>query len=95
MSKVYISGPMSGHPELNFPAFHAKAAELRAQGRDVVNPAEIPQPDPTSWHECMKADLKQMMDCDTIHMLQGWRHSDGAKMELALAVALNFTVEYA
>ena len=39
--RVYISGPMSGLPELNFPAFHAAAASLRAKGLDVVNPAEI------------------------------------------------------
>ena len=95
MSKAYISGPMSGHPELNFPAFHAKAAELRAKGIEVVNPAEIEQPDPASWHECMKADLKQMMDCDTIHMLQGWESSAGSRIEYGLAALLNFTVEYA
>ena len=37
---IYVSGPMSGLPDLNFPAFHAAAAELRALGHTVVNPAE-------------------------------------------------------
>ncbi|WP_457825134.1 DUF4406 domain-containing protein, partial [Staphylococcus aureus] len=36
MTRIYVAGPMSGLPELNFPAFHAAAAELRAQGFDVV-----------------------------------------------------------
>ena len=39
--KIYISGPMSGLPENNYPAFHAAARKLRAEGHAVVNPAEI------------------------------------------------------
>ena len=32
MKRIYLSGPMSSLPELNFPAFHAEAARLRALG---------------------------------------------------------------
>ncbi len=32
MKRIYLSGLMSGLPELNFPAFHAEAARLRALG---------------------------------------------------------------
>ena len=39
--KIYLSGPMSGLPENNYPAFHAAARRLRAEGHLVVNPAEI------------------------------------------------------
>lgn len=38
--KVYLAGPMQGLPEFNFPAFHAFAAKLRADGFDVFSPAE-------------------------------------------------------
>lgn len=37
---VYIAGPMRGYPNFNFPAFHAAAARLRAQGHTVFSPAE-------------------------------------------------------
>ncbi len=42
---IYISGPMSGLPECNYPAFNAAAAHLRALGYSVENPAENPDPD--------------------------------------------------
>lgn len=36
MKRIYISGPMTGMPELNFQAFHAEAARLKCVGNGVV-----------------------------------------------------------
>src|SRR5271167_1909008 len=38
--RIYIAGPMRGIENFNFPAFHKAAAELRALGHEVFNPAE-------------------------------------------------------
>jgi hypothetical protein len=87
-TRAYISGAMTGRPNLNFPAFHAAAARLRAQGYDVVNPAEL-NPDPNAtWEQCMRVDLAALVTCDEIHMLPQWQDSRGAKLELHVATAL-------
>jgi hypothetical protein len=40
-TKIYITGPMRGIPNFNFPAFHEAAAALRALGYHVFSPAEF------------------------------------------------------
>lgn len=92
MIHIYLSGPMSGRPELNFPAFHAAAKTLRDKGLSVTNPAEIkPEGDP-SWSACMRADLKAMLDCCTVALLPGWEDSKGANIEARLALNLGMRV---
>lgn len=39
--RIYISGPMTGHPDHNAHAFDAAAKRLREQGHFVINPAEL------------------------------------------------------
>jgi hypothetical protein len=87
---IYISGPMTGKPGLNFDAFNAAAAKYRAQGHTVINPAEL-NPDPsTPWVECMKVDIAALLKCNAIKMLPGWCDSRGARLERYIAWALNF-----
>lgn len=94
MTRTYIAGPMTGLPDLNFPAFHREAAYFRAQGREVVNPAEI-NPDPTAgWQACMRADIRELVTCDEVVMLPGWENSKGASLEHHIAQALEMRVVY-
>lgn len=91
--KVYIAGPMTGLPELNFPAFHAAAATLRAMGHEVINPAEL-NPDPTAeWLDCMRRDIAALVTCDAVALLPGHDDSRGALIENRLATGLGFLVQ--
>jgi len=90
--RLYVSGPMTGKPLLNFPAFHEAAAQLRAAGFEVVNPAEL-NPEPNArWLDCMRADIKALVDCDGVALLPGWTESRGAKLEATIAEGLGMTM---
>jgi len=86
--KLYLAGPMSGKADFNYPAFHAAAAELRAAGYEVVNPAEAGDDTSLPWAHHMRRDIKALTDCDGVVMLFGWTKSRGAKLEVTIAAAL-------
>ncbi|MFU1906023.1 DUF4406 domain-containing protein [Bordetella avium] len=88
--RVYLAGPMTGHPDLNYPAFHDAAARLRAHGFDVVNPAEIVKTPGLDWLACMRLDIPALLTCEAIVLLPGWQSSRGARLEYSLARQLGF-----
>lgn len=88
--RVYLSGPMTGIADNNFPAFHEHAAKLRAQGFDVVSPAEIQEAG--TWELCLRADIRELCTCDAIALMPGWEGSKGANLELHLAHRLGMKV---
>lgn len=90
MVRVYLSGPMTGLPGFNYPAFHAEAARLRALGYHVENPAENPPQD--SWEAYMEVCIPQLLTCDTIALLPGWSESRGALRERQEAAQLGMTI---
>lgn len=83
MTRIYLSGPMTGLPDFNYPAFNAEAARLRSLGYTVENPAE--NPDQSNWGDYMKVALRQMLTCDVIAVLPGWAKSRGAWLEVSIA----------
>lgn len=104
--KIYIAGPMRGYKEYNFPSFHTAAAVLRAEGWEVLSPAEIdndegfdestPESELTKQHliDFLMRDIKIVTEVDAICMLQGYGHSRGACVELAMAMYLDLPVYY-
>lgn len=91
MKRIYLSGPMTGLPELNFPLFHSETARLRSLGYEVINPAEL-NPAGGSWGDCMRRDIIELLNCDTIALLKGWDRSEGAFLEITIAKRLGLTV---
>ena len=93
--KIYISGPMSGLPDLNRDAFFALEGRLLKQfpGCTIVNPARVFIKG-ADWLTFMRADLKLLLDCDTIAMLPDWQKSKGAMIEHNLALDLDYVALY-
>lgn len=94
-NRIYIAGPMTGLPEFNFPAFNAKAAELRAQGWHVENPAEHGVIEGAEWADYMAYDLTRLGTCGALHLLPGWQKSKGASLEMAIAHELGMAIFFA
>lgn len=107
MKRIYLSGPMTGYPMYNFPAFDFAATKLRALPgvEDVFSPADNdrkyglngdpskPFPPGVTVRTLLKDDTAYICDKATaIAMLPGWENSPGANAEHALAKALGLTI---
>lgn len=80
--KLYLSGPMTGYPDLNFPAFNAEAERLRALGYEIVNPVDINGDLGADWKDCIKVDIDYVAECDGVAVIPGWEASSGAQIEV-------------
>lgn len=92
---IYVSGPMSGMPDHNYPAFMEAAMGLRLADWGVINPAELGDGDTTrEWHYYLRRDLAELTKATHIYMLPGWPNSRGASLEFDVAQRLGLTVIY-
>jgi hypothetical protein len=85
MRTIYISGPMTGLPDFNYPAFEDAAKRLRSLGFRVESPHENAKPDPATWENWMRLAIAQVVKCDGVALLDGWDKSRGACEEVRLA----------
>ena len=93
---LYLSGPMSGIPDFNYPLFTDAAAHLRRLGFDVISPHELDSEagvDLDAFTEAdrraaLARDVAAVTRADGVAVLPGWEQSSGARAELALAVAI-------
>lgn len=95
MKTAYISGPMTGLPDLNKEEFIKAEATLRREGYEVVNPHTLPAPAHDKWEAYMKNDIKYLMDCDVVAVLKDWDDSRGARLEVQIAHALGIEIIWA
>jgi hypothetical protein len=90
---LYISGPMTGIANSNFPAFHRAARELRAAGYTVISPAEICQEHGLPWAQYLRKDIAELLKCDAVALLPGYLNSKGAMLEKHIAEELGMQVD--
>lgn len=83
---LYLSGPMSGYPDCNYPEFNRVAAELEDAGFAVHNPAS--EAVGASYRSIVGDDIKRLIDCDGVALLTGWQRSRGAVVERQVATLL-------
>ena len=90
--KIFISGPMSGRPDDNAPAFFGMEHMLKEMGHDVYNPAWNEYG--PSWRRAdyLALDISALSRCDAMVQLDGWENSKGAQAEYAFAKAAGIDI---
>lgn len=92
--KAYISGRISGI-NLNLARSRFDEAEqllLSVGFDDVYNPMK--HQDCETWHQYMRRDIIELMNCDVIFMLNGWELSKGARIEQSIATQIEMPILY-
>lgn len=105
---VYISGPISGKPDRNRAAFDEAVQRVKEScaGADylrVVNPVllgekleldfiEMGRTDKPTENEYLRKDMKELLSCNAMFMIDGWQGSKGANKELKLASMVGIPV---
>ena len=91
---AYIAGKISGLPKSDVEIkFDMVAKELSAMGYHVVRPVAVSD-DSKTWDDAVRSDIKQMLECDEVHMLPDWQDSRGAQLERDIALRLGMEVVY-
>jgi len=83
--KVYISGAITGVDNYK-EIFRSVADRLWSKpGYIVVNPCSLAHNHDESYESYMKEDIKALLECDRIYMIDGWKKSKGARFEFLVA----------
>jgi hypothetical protein len=84
---------MRGYEDYNYPAFHDAAEKLRVYGHDVFNPAEAFDGDQSLPVETyLRHDFENLLRCEGMCLLPGWRESAGARVEVQMARSIGLTI---
>jgi hypothetical protein len=90
--KVYLSGPITGRDEKKYMNdFNSAELWLTGLGYDVVNPVSYTSDPNWSWEDYMRRDIKLLLDCDYIYLLDNWEYSKGARVEYNIACDVGIT----
>lgn len=93
MSKLYLSGPITGLEIDEARERFAAAQELmESQGWEVVNPMDNGVPVEAAWEVHLAADIMALLGCKAVAMLPGWEASRGARLEHALAKKIGMRI---
>jgi hypothetical protein len=93
---LYLAGPYSGDIDQNIAAARAVAIKVWEAGHIAICPhlnnAHFEQDCSLSYDQYIQGDLKIILRCDCVLMLQDWEKSVGARQERLFAIAHDIPV---
>jgi hypothetical protein len=95
--KIYISGSITGQPNLNRGAFTDAENAIIESGNEAINPHKVCEGitadnDRQLWQKCMRKCIAAMVEADQLVTLDGWEKSEGATLEVRIAHILGMKV---
>lgn len=96
----YLSGPMTGLPDYNYPEFERISRLLREDEYTVLSPHETePHPpemylEEDKWHYYMERAREMVSASTAILLMRGWPYSSGATQELKWSIEFKHDVFY-
>ena len=98
--RVFLSGPMTGIKDYNFPMFNHVAEVLRKCGYEVVNPVDICKKykkervlsDKAVFAAMIAEQQESERTCNALVLLPGWENSKGVRLELKTAIEQNMSI---
>jgi len=101
MNKIYISGPITGTDNGNKKAFKDMVLKIHNMGLGIpVSPRQhrippwltLPDDKDEIWRVMMRQAIIDLMECDSVIMLDKWETSKGCVIELKLCRLLHIPV---
>jgi hypothetical protein len=100
VTKVFISGPITGHDEPSVrQAFNCAERKIKEMNLTPINPVVV-QPSPSLtdkdeiWADCMRKTIAMLLKSNAIYMLPKWQDSKGASLERQIGSKLRIPVYY-
>lgn len=97
MKKVYISGKITGLPIEEALTLFQIAEDFVSSGSShiAINPMKlVPFVDDKAYEQYLIEDIKHLLHCNCIYMLNNWEQSKGARIERAIALELGIEIIY-
>lgn len=93
MNKIYLSGPISGYDLDERRRLFGKTENcLSNNGYEVFNPLKNGLSEDALKSEHMRADIRNLTECDAIVFLPRWEYSAGCRTEFIVAACLKLKV---
>lgn len=92
---IYISGPMTGILDYNYPAFDAAEKWLGVlyPEAEIVNPAKnFKGQTGLPYRDYIRRSFEQVLESTDVYVLRGWLKSRGACAEVKMAELLDLNV---
>lgn len=91
---AYIAGKIKGLPKGYVKdKFNMIANRLTRMGYQVVKPAAVTD-DTQPWDDVVQSDIKNMLECDEVHLLPDWQESRWAQFEREIALRFGMQIVY-